>query len=49
MKPGYPAMEICKGGGIRPDGVHGNPTIEGDVEQAVIAGYHGSILVQAIL
>ena len=49
MKPGYPAMEICKVGGIRPDGVHGNPTIEGDVEQAIVGGYSGSILVESIL
>jgi len=49
MKPAYPAMEICKGGGIRPDTIHGNPTIEGYVEQAMIAGYSGSILIQAIL
>ena len=48
MKPAYPAMEICKGGGIRPDTIHGNPTIEGYVEQAMIAGYSGSILIQAI-
>ena len=42
-------MEICKVGGIRANGVHCNPTIEGDVEQAIVAGYFGSILVQAIL
>ena len=41
-------MEICKRGGIRPDTIYGNPTIEGDVEQAMVAGYSGFILIQAI-
>ena len=49
MKPGYPAMEICKVGGIRLDGVHVDPTIEGGVEQAMVAGYSYFILIQAIL
>ena len=49
MKPGYPAMEICKEGGIRPDTIYGNPTNEGYVEKAIIAGYSVSILIQAIL
>ncbi|MBN07361.1 MAG: hypothetical protein CMM45_05980 [Rhodospirillaceae bacterium] len=49
VKPGYPAMEICKGGGIRPDTIHGNPNNEGYVEKAIIAGYSVSILIQANL
>tara|TARA_Y100000589_G_scaffold316627_1_gene341594 strand:- start:356 stop:484 length:129 start_codon:yes stop_codon:yes gene_type:complete len=42
-------MEICKGGGIRPDTIHGNPNNEGYVEKAIIAGYSVSILIQANL
>ena len=49
MKPAHSAMEICKVGGIRLDGGYGGSTIEGEIEQGVVAAYSGFILIQAVL
>ena len=49
MKPAHSAMEICKVGGIRLDGAYGDSTIEGEIEQGVVAAYSGFILIQAVL